>query len=159
VLRTLCLAVPAAIGSTAAMAAPAFAVPISGVVFKDYNDDGAQSFALPQDDGVAGITVTAFAADGSVAAQGTTDDQGGYLLDVDQSVGKVRVQFSGLPDGYYSDRVSTASPPPQGAKSGTTVQFADVGSGNAVQNVNLGILRPSQYCQDNPELVVSCMYH
>ena len=113
----------------------------SGVVFNDYNGDGAQG---ANELGVAGVMVTAYAADGSEVAQTTTAANGSYSLTNIPNGTQVRLEFSDFPLGY--------EPGPAGPSSDTTVQFANSNTTTAT----LGLNRPANYCQDNPTLVTSC---
>lgn len=123
----------------------AFANPtnVSGLVFRDYNDNGVQD---PREPGVPGVRVTGFfGTDGSVSV--LTGADGTYLLSLPVPAGTgVRVEFDVPTNGFQSGAF--------GANSGTTVQFVTT----PAQDVNLGILRPGQYCQAAAELnlVTSC---
>lgn len=123
--------------------AVAAAAPISGTAFEDFNDSGTRDSSPAVDSGVGGITVTAYGADGSVVARTTTAADGTYTLDVPDGA-RVRVEFTDLPAGYQPAR--------HGASSGTTVQFAT----GPASNVDIGVLQPANYCQDNPQLALAC---
>jgi uncharacterized repeat protein (TIGR01451 family) len=129
-----------------AIAAPsALAAPITGTAFEDFNDNGTRNNGDPAvDSGVGGITVTAYAPDGSQVAQTTTAADGTYTLDVPDGT-EVRVEFTNLPAGYQPAR--------HGPNSGTTVQYV---TGPAT-GVDVGVLQPGNFCQDNPQLAVACM--
>lgn len=120
--------------------APAVA-DISGTVFRDYNANGVRdSIAAGGDLDEPGfsspnsgpITVTAYAADGSAAANTTTGSDGTYSLTI-AAAGDYRIEFTGLPDFL--------EPGPAGADSETTVFFAD----NGATGVDVGVADPSQY--------------
>jgi uncharacterized repeat protein (TIGR01451 family) len=143
--------------ASAAGAGQAVAAPISGSVFNDFNDNGAASTSPATDVGVGGITVSAFAADGSQLDQASTANDGTYVINVPNGSGVVRVEFDGLPAGYFSARTNTAAAPPPGPLSDTTVHFVDVNDAAADTDVSLGILRPAEYCQDNPDVALACM--
>jgi uncharacterized repeat protein (TIGR01451 family) len=137
-----------------AAAAAAFALPavasaatVSGTAFEDFNDNGVRNTAPMVDSGVGGIRVTAYGAGGAVLASGTTAADGGYSLNVPDPAGRVRIEFTDLPAGYQPAR--------HGTNSGTTVQFADLSGGN-VSGLDVGVLQPANYCQDNPDLAVPC---
>lgn len=120
---------------------------ISGTVFMDYNANGKKDAGgfepakgvSATDAGVAGVTVTAYDAAGKVVGQTTSDASGAYALSVATS-DTVRVQFS-TPSGYETSF--------EGVMSGTSVQFVRAGA----TNVDYGIARAAEYCQDNPKLV------
>lgn len=122
----------------------AAAAPISGTAFEDFNDNGTRDSSPAVDSGVGGIAVTAYGADGSAVASTTTTADGTYTLNVPDGAGRVRVEFTGLPAGYQPAR--------HGTNSGTTVQFAT----GPASNVDVGVLQPVNYCQDNPDLAVAC---
>ncbi|MGE0885993.1 MAG: SdrD B-like domain-containing protein [Blastocatellales bacterium] len=129
---------------------------ISGVVFQDYNGNGKRDTAqtiinsgsgnigVAIDRGIAGITVTAYNSTGGVAGTATTNDQGNYSINASDDA-PYRIEFSGFPAGF--------KPGPFGTDSKTTVQFV---SSNNATNVSLGLVIPSEYCQDNPLLVTGC---
>lgn len=139
-------------GATPAMAAGT----ISGTVFQDYNGNGTRdtSTTIPNDGsgetnvavdrGLGGVTVTAYDSGGATVGTATTAADGSYTLSA-SGTGPYRVEFSGLPTGFQ--------PGPVGANNGSTVRF--VGDGTTA-NVNLGIHLPTEYCQNNPDLVTSC---
>ncbi|NOT62239.1 MAG: HYR domain-containing protein, partial [Acidobacteria bacterium] len=130
--------------------------PITGVVYQDYNDNGRRDTAatitnadgtqLPVafDRGVAGVTVTAYAADGSEAGSATTGADGAYSINASGS-GPYRLEFTNLPAGYFPSVV--------GDNSRTNVRFI---SGATASNQDYGIVLPAAYCQDNPTLITAC---
>ena len=122
----------------------AAAAPISGTAFEDFNDNGTRDSGPAVDSGVGGITVTAYGADGAPVASATTAADGTYTLNVPDAAGRVRVEFTGLPAGYQPAR--------HGSRSGTTVQFAT----GPASGVDVGVLQPANFCQDNPLLAIAC---
>lgn len=60
--------------------------------------------------------------------------------------GPYRVEFTTLPAG-------TSTPAPFGLNNATTVRFVPDGNSSSV---DLGILLPHEYCQNNPELATAC---
>lgn len=145
---------------------------ITGAVFQDFNDngvrdtaatipnDGAGAIAVAVDNGVGGIVVTAYDPAGAVAgatascsavnvpgAWCTGLNNGFYQLNV-IGAGPYRVEFTNLPAGF--------EPGAQGANDFSSVQFVADPGGGVVANVDLGINRPSDFCQNNPELATSC---
>ncbi|MEZ4662710.1 MAG: SdrD B-like domain-containing protein, partial [Caldilineaceae bacterium] len=120
-----------------------FAPVISGMVFHDYNSDGQITTGAVNDSGVSGVTVTAYDATDNALGSATTNATGHYDIQVAVG-GPYRVVFTNLPEGYEPSRVYT------GTQNGTTVQF--INSAAQASGVNLGILLPEDYCQNNPLL-------
>jgi hypothetical protein len=115
---------------------------VSGTVFRDYNGNGLRdntgTFSEPF---VSGITVTAFPASG--ASQSTTTNATGNYSFTGLTL-PVRIEFTGFGTGDYSTYVSTSSQ--------TSVQFYS----SSTSTANFGIQYPSDYCQPNPNILVSC---
>ncbi|MBB4664233.1 SdrD B-like domain-containing protein [Conexibacter arvalis] len=124
------------------------AATVSGTAFEDFNDNGVRDSAPVFDAGVGGIAVTAYGPGGAVLASSTTAADGSYSLNVPDPAARVRLEFTGLPAGYQPAR--------HGARSGTTVQFVDLSGGDAT-GIDVGVLQPANFCQDNPQLAVACM--
>jgi hypothetical protein len=122
---------------------------VSGLVYRDYNDNGIQDDREPP---VPGVLVRAYVmatatTDEVLGAEGRTNDAGEYTLSVPVAAGTgVRVEFDVPSNGFQSAAY--------GANSGTTAQFVTT----PAADVNLGILRPGQYCQaaDSLQLATSC---
>lgn len=94
---------------------------------------------------MAGVTVTAYDASGSVGGTATTGANGAYAL-TPSGAGPYRVEFTGWPATYQ--------PGPLGPDSGSAVQFvADIANAG---NVSMGLVIPGDYCQDNPDLATNC---
>jgi hypothetical protein len=115
---------------------------ITGQVFNDYDSDGTKN-PVEATSGVAGVLVTAYDINNNVVATATTDISGAYSLDTGATSGPYRVEFTNLPEGMHSSAV--------GANSGTTVQVVENGG---VSGVDLGVLYPIDYCQNNPDVCV-----
>lgn len=127
---------------------------VSGLVFQDFNgngvfdstatvvNQGAGTVRLAVDQGLAGITVTGFDSNNvPIGPPVTTAANGAFTLPT-PGPGQYRVQFSNIPAGFFDTaRGST------GTFSGTTVQFVNDGG-----TVNLGLVNPTQYTPDNPQL-------
>lgn len=139
----------AAVAAALALPAGASAATVTGTAFEDFNDNGARDSAPMIDAGVGGIAVKAYGAGSAILAQDTTAPDGRFSLDVPDGSGRVRIEFTNLPAGYQPAR--------HGSDSGTTVQFVTVGGGT-VSGVDVGVLRPSQFCQNNPLLAVACSH-
>ncbi|NOT62607.1 MAG: hypothetical protein HOP19_20570, partial [Acidobacteria bacterium] len=129
---------------------------ITGVVYQDYNANGRRDTAatitnsdgsqlsVAFDRGVAGVIVTAYAANGSEAGSTATGADGSYSLNASGS-GPYRVEFTNLPAGYF--------PGPVGDNSRSNVRFVD---GATASGQDFGIVLPMAYCQDNPTLITAC---
>ncbi|HKQ74781.1 MAG TPA: SdrD B-like domain-containing protein [Blastocatellia bacterium] len=129
---------------------------IRGVVFQDFNSNGvrdvnpvvgangAGNIGLASDRGVQGVSITAYGPSGAVAGAGVSGADGSYSLTA-AGAGPYRVEFSNLPAGFQLG--------PHGVGVGTTVQFVPDGDSS---NINLALVVPQEYCQNNPTLVTSC---
>jgi uncharacterized repeat protein (TIGR01451 family) len=113
---------------------------VTGVVFRDYNENGQRDLREP---GVPNIRVTAYDSTGTPVGTAATIADGTYTLAWTGPDTSVRLEFTNIPEGF--------EPGAFGADSPTTVQFATTGD-----VVNVGINRPSQYCQENPNFATSC---
>jgi hypothetical protein len=129
---------------------------VSGRVFLDYNGDGTYdtgggTAANPAavDIGVANVTVTAYDAGGVNRGSGTTATDGTFLFAATgTATGGYRLEFTGIPAGYFPSARSTDSVDGgNGTDAGTTTQFIPAGGDN---NVNVALIRPQDYCADNP---------
>jgi hypothetical protein len=122
---------------------------VSGLVFRDYNDNGTKDEREPAVPGVlvrAYVMATATTTE-VLGAEGLTDVDGNYTLSLPVPAGTgVRVEFDVPSNGFQSAAFGT--------NSGTTAQFVTT----PATNVNLGILRPGQYCQAaaSLQLATSC---
>lgn len=114
-------------------ASPAVGAPgsVSGMVFRDFNQNGVFNDASTRpvpDDGLfdtplEGVTVTAYDAADVAVGTDTTDSTGGYSIAPAVSDGTaVRIEFTGYPTGFYESF--------SGPGNGTSVQFAEVGDEN-----------------------------
>ena len=132
---------------------------ITGVVFQDFNGNGvlqttatatnagSGTVGLAVDQGIPGVTVTAYDTNNNVAATSTTAANGTYTLAT--SAGNYRVEFSTIPTGFYDSVLAGAG------NSGTEVQFVSDGA----TNVNLGLIDPQQYSPANPTLYTTQFIH
>jgi protocatechuate 3,4-dioxygenase beta subunit/cellulose synthase/poly-beta-1,6-N-acetylglucosamine synthase-like glycosyltransferase len=132
-------------------------------LFQDFNGNGVRNLAGDAtnpavDVGVAGATITAtcLADNGGDATAGTGDGEtyatpvtlidngdGSYVYGALPGT-PCRVEATALPAGY--------SPGPLGADNAGLVQFAGEGD-----DVLMGINKPEEFCQNNPQLVTACM--
>lgn len=98
------------------------------------------------DKGIANVIVRAYDSSGILQGTATTLANGSYTLNM-TGTGPYRLEFdtSTFPSNYQSG--------PVGANNGSTVRF--IPNGNAT-GIDLGIALPTEYCQNNPLLAVSC---
>lgn len=121
------------------------ATPITGTVFSDYNSDGRiTANGTITDTGVPSVTVTIYDNLGNSVS--TVSSASGRYTVTPSFAGPYRVIFTNLPSGYEPSRVYI------GTQNGTTVQF--INSAAQTSSVNLGLLIPCTYCQDNPSLAL-----
>ncbi len=125
---------------------------VTGTVYRDFNEDGVRQ--QPGEIGVGGVTVTIYNTSGAVIGTATsssiTTSQGQFSVPV-STTGLYRVQFSGLPSGYYEGpRSSTIT----GGSTG--VQFINAATSPVSATVNYGINYPADYCQALPNVLVPC---
>lgn len=141
--RVIALSIAAA---GVALPATAFGA-ISGTVYADYNSNGKRdtggfvsgSSVTATDGGIAGVVVRAYDNSGAKVGEATTGADGTYSLAASAS-GTVRVEFTN-PIDY--------EPSFAGQASGSSVQFVSADA----KDVDYGIGRPGDFCQDNPKLV------
>lgn len=128
---------------------------ISGKVFQDYNGNGAYDTASGLnsiDAGIAGVTATAYDSSGASQGSAVSDASGNYSIAAG-GTGPYRVEFTNLPAGYSPSARSTDSVSGGLATdAGSTVQFVANG---ATTNVNLAVNRPEEFCQNNPDIIIS----
>ncbi|MEI2728789.1 MAG: SdrD B-like domain-containing protein, partial [Candidatus Nanopelagicales bacterium] len=112
---------------------------ITGTVYRDFNSDGMLTAnGTITETGVAGIAITALDRNGANCGSVTSDVNGGYVLSPTCS-GPWNLLFSALPEGY--------EPSVHGDQNASNLQFVAT---STATNVNFGINRPCDYCQDNP---------
>lgn len=123
---------------------------ITGVVYHDYNGNGRRDNtqvvnpSLASDRGVGGITVKGFNTEGQLCDTQVTNEMGEYSLDMGNCTGtKLRVEFSNIPNDMHPTQL--------GSDSQSTTQFVSPGG-----KANLGVYRPTEFCQNNPTLATSC---
>ncbi len=139
--------VSAGLGQTSnAFAAPTF---LTGTVYLDFGADGTMNATGAQTDtGIGNILVKAYDAAGLACGSQTTSPDGTYSV-AHSCTGTVRVEATW---NEADSRLLGVKPGPHGAGNGGTVQFVSPGA----SNVNIGLMRPSDYCGTNPQLVASC---
>ncbi|GAA3025462.1 DUF5979 domain-containing protein [Microbacterium dextranolyticum] len=125
---------------------------VSGLVFEDFNGNGAfdsgnaANTGIANDAPIAGVVVAAYdATNTQVGSVTTTAGNANYSLPIASSVpagARLRVEFT-PPAGYESSA--------HGTQNGTSVQFVTAGS----TSVNFAALRPGEYNSGNPGLAVA----
>lgn len=137
---------------------------ISGKAFLDYDAEGffnpTYSNARPAVDvGVAGVTVTAYDVNNNVVGTAvTTAPEGKYTMSVTGSA-PYRVEFTNIPDGYVPGMTTVSSmsnatnPPLTEFTAGPRVQVV---VNDSEKNVNIALVDPIKYCQDDPQIATSC---
>ncbi len=141
---------------------------ISGKVFQDFNGNGTfdttttianngfGTVGVAIDRGVPSVQVRAYNALGANVTTGSvvsTDTSGNYSITTnDVGTGPYRVEFTSLPAGY-SPSVRSVDSVNGGTATdaGSTVQFVST----PVTNVNLAINYPTDYSQNNPEVLTA----
>ena len=135
---------------------------VSGTVFNDSNENGVQDVPSaggnpPRNElGIAGVTVTAYDSTGAVAAgPTTTDQQGNYSFAIPTGTA-VRVQFSGYGPGSTDPVLKLFQPSVHSTSTGSPVENTTTNFVSDTATVSQGLIRPDQYCQDNPDVAVGC---
>lgn len=145
-----------AFGGIVAFAAPAAAAPgeVSGTVFRDYNGNGVfDSGNSPRagqanDEGLAGVSVTATDGAGAFTTTAVTGADGTYAIDtssLDDGT-PLRLEFSGWPAGYAPSGTGGAA-----ASNATSVQFVVAGA----EDADFALNAPADYAQDAAPLVTA----
>ncbi|WP_169314572.1 SdrD B-like domain-containing protein [Thiothrix nivea] len=118
------------------LACNASAGEFGGIAFRDYNQNGIRE---RQEEGVAGVVVTAYDSTDTLAATATTDSRGWYTLVGLTAGAPYRLEYTNLPNGLHPGVVGTDA--------ASTVRFVTA-SGNCA--ANLGVSDPVEYCQATP---------
>jgi len=122
---------------------------LTGLVFHDYNVDGARQVDPPAnftEAGIGGVVVSAYDSTGALVATTTSAANGTYtLLITSAATNDVRVEFD-TPAGYQPSFV--------GSGAGVSVQFTTV----AATNVNYAVQIADEFCQANPTIMSTCFY-
>ncbi len=144
VVAALLVAAPATTAPPAAGAAAAARAavgpPVTGTVFRDFDQDGVRD---PLEPGQAGVRVSARGPSGGAVSTVSAAD-GTYSLDVADLAGsRFRVTFSDWPD-YLQ-------PSAHGAGNGTDVQFAAAGG-----TADFAVTNPAQFCSASAEIATTC---
>jgi hypothetical protein len=114
---------------------------ISGVVFRDFNGDGVLQTASAsyEEPSISGITVSAYNAANTLVGTTTTSSTGTYAFS--GLTLPVRIEFTGLPTGFYTSKV--------GSSNASSVQFYSAATTSANFAVNL----PSEYSQPSSDKI------
>lgn len=114
---------------------------ITGQVYHDSNQDGFKN----NETGITGVTVTAYATDGTQADQTTSGPDGTYTLTSVADFTNYRLEFTDLPAGF--------TPGPNGIHSKSGVHFTMAPSINS----HYGLVLPkfTKSCSTNDSLVIS----
>ncbi|MCB0339743.1 MAG: hypothetical protein KDD53_09065, partial [Bdellovibrionales bacterium] len=127
--------------TTSASAAPlCSSSEIGGLIYRDYNSNGALDILEP---GVSNVSVTAYNASNQIIDETKSNENGEYKLNVPLSIA-TRVEFTNIPEFLKSG--------PVGVDSSTTVQFISAGNCQA----NLALHNPAQHCDSDPNVAIPC---
>lgn len=144
----------------ATVPASASTPPVTGTVFRDFNSNGIMNTAggdgIAVDQGLAGVTATAYNVAGSAVGTATSTANGSYTIPLAASVASgapLRIEFSTLPAGYSPSFAGTGTA--SQTVNGTDVQFTTAG---ATTGVNFGVNKPGDYSSKAPTLVVPMNY-
>ena len=126
---------------------------ITGAVFNDYNDDGYRNLIstinFPAVDvGVPGIAVTAYNGANVAVATTATDANGIYTLTTGLATSvPLRVEFTGYKTQGYESGM-------HGPNNNSSVRFV-ITSDTTISNVDFGIYKAREYCQNNPRVAIT----
>ena len=122
---------------------------VSGLVYRDYDNNGVRDALEPGEDG---IEVRVFDADGDlVGGPAVSAATGAYSISVSGARSTAaRVEFT-LPAAKSFLRSGPGAGSGTNA-SGTSVQFVTMDDAT----VDFGVHNPAEYCQDNPTMVTGC---
>lgn len=117
---------------------------ISGFVFRDHNNNGVRDDREP---GEPDVLVSIYGEQGDLIAEGRTDIDGNFSLDVRN--GPQKFSPDALFKVVFSDWKEHLAPGPHGSDSGTEVQFASVGD----TEINFGLANPEQYVSEEQLII------
>lgn len=124
-----------------------------GIVFIDFNNSGTyeNTPGTYVESGAEGVTITAYAPDGTVAATALSDANGQYSLDIPDSLlgERIRVEFTTIPATLFPGQNDGSN---NGA--GTTLRYITVGTDTT--DINLTLMSADAYCTAGPDLITSC---
>lgn len=150
-------------GAAPATAAGSTAGAVRGTVFRDFNSNGVREVGAPgsgiaTDAGLAGVTVTAYDADGHPVGTALSAADGSYALGVAGARSeKLRVEFSlgsTLTDAGYRSSFATLGASGVANQSRSNVQFVTLPTAPATAvNVDFAVNHPDDHSQNNPWMV------
>lgn len=112
-----------------------------GIAFRDYNQNGTRE---PQEEGIAGITVTAYDSTNTSIATATTDARGWYKLSGLSNGVQYRLEYTSLPSGLASGA--------SGMDTASNVRFITAAADCAA---HYSVSDPVEYCQATPYVATS----
>ncbi|GAA3896224.1 hypothetical protein GCM10022381_42100 [Leifsonia kafniensis] len=133
---------------------------VSGTVFQNFDSSGWKASAktgvvdsLP----VAGVTATAYDAQGDIVGSGVSATDGRYTMTVDDAFSDaLRVQFSGWSEPLEPAFAAQGTSPQTGAAANdTSVQFVTLNAANAATGVDFGLIDPDQVAQANAPIATA----
>ncbi|MCB0340530.1 MAG: hypothetical protein KDD53_13040, partial [Bdellovibrionales bacterium] len=116
---------------------------VGGKVFRDYDSDGVQD-ALEPNFAPSGTVVRGYDTSGDILATSAVSSNGEYTLGSISVENGVRLELSGITDSFEEGT--------HGSGSASTVRFVS----SAGCSYNFAIQNPVQYCQDDPDIAISC---
>ena len=135
------------------LASTATSLTITGIVFDDYNQNGIRDAREP---GINGVEVNIYNRGNRLLASQNTRTinraDGHYAIRLAAQPGGVRVTFRNF--GASSTLPQLVGYQVSNHRAGTTVAFITRPYGT--YNVNLGLERPEEYCQNNPDVATNC---
>ncbi len=119
----------------------------TGLVYRDYDQDGTQDTLEPA---VAGIEVRAYNQAGTEIGSTTTGTNGQYTLPLSDPQARIEFAIPASLSYLRYGRVWNGSTSTQS----TSVNFANCSTG--ATTFNMGVNNPGQYCQPDPALATTC---
>ncbi len=117
---------------------------VEGTVWQDTKPNGVRDTATPREAGIQGVTVTLYANDDTSAGTATTGADGSYAV-TPSKPGPWRLEFTTLPKDYVAGTETAAD-------NGSSVRFVSA----AGPDNNLAVNLLGDYCQADPQFVISC---
>jgi len=135
---------------------------VSGIVFQDFASSGwyttgAPEVGQPRNRPVAGVTATAYDAQGDVVGTALSGTDGRYTVTVEDAFSAdLRVEFSGWDATKYEPDFAAqgVAPPSMAGANETSVQFAQLGD----TAVDFGLVIPDEVIQTNAPLSTVIQY-
>ncbi len=114
---------------------------LGGIVFRDFNSNGAYD---TEEVLVEGITISVYDTGNNLIASTTTDTAGEYVVSVPNG-DEVRVEMTGLP--------SYLQPAQSGTIVDSSVRFI---TNSDTCDVDFGVINPADFCEADPDLALAC---